>query len=113
MASDSGFVEFVVEQMEKAGVITYRKMFGEYALYCDGKIIALICNNQLFIKPTKAGRYYSPNIIEAPPYPGAKPYFLIEDQLENKDWISHFVKITAEELPEPQPKSNKKRKRKN
>jgi TfoX/Sxy family transcriptional regulator of competence genes len=111
MASNLGFVEFVIEQMENAGVITYRKMFGEYALYCDGKIMALICDNQLFIKPTKAGRAYISNIIEAPPYPGAKPYFLIEDQLENKDWISNLVKITAEELPEPKPKSKKKKKR--
>lgn len=111
MASDSGFVEFVAEQMENAGVMTYRKMFGEYALYCNGKIIALICENQLFIKPTKAGRNYITNIIEAPPYSGAKPYFLITDQLENKDWICNLIKITAEELPAPKPKSAKKGKR--
>jgi len=48
--------EFIVEQIENAGVITYRKMFGEYALYCNGKVIALICDNQLFVKPTKAGK---------------------------------------------------------
>ena len=38
MASDLGFVEFVVDQMENAGAITYRKMFGEYAVYCEGKV---------------------------------------------------------------------------
>ncbi len=110
MASDLGFVEFIVEQMENAGIITYRKMFGEYGLYCNGKIMALICNDQLFIKPTKAGRDYISNLIESPPYPGAKPYFLIEDQLEDRDWISDLVRITADELPEPKPKKNKKRK---
>lgn len=45
MASDLDFVEFVVDQMENAGVITYRKMFGEYALYCEGKVVALVCDN--------------------------------------------------------------------
>ena len=49
MASDIDFVEFVVEQIENAGVITYRKVFGEYALYCKGKVIALICDNRLFV----------------------------------------------------------------
>ncbi|RKY80895.1 competence protein TfoX, partial [candidate division KSB1 bacterium] len=49
MASDLSFVEFVAEQMEDAGLITYRKMFGEYALYCNGKVTALICDNQLFV----------------------------------------------------------------
>ncbi len=110
MASDQGFVEFVAEQMENAGVIRYRKMFGEYALYCDEKVIALICDNQLFIKPTDAGRDFIQDMVEAPPYPGAKPYFLIGEQLEDKEWMGRLVKITAEELPEPKPKSGKKKK---
>ncbi len=112
MASDLDFVELVVDQIENAGEITYRKMFGEYALYSDGKIMALICDNQLFIKPTQAGRDYIANPVESPPYTGAKPYFLIEDQLENREWISNLVRVTAAELPEPKPKSRKKKTKK-
>jgi TfoX/Sxy family transcriptional regulator of competence genes len=111
MASDLSFVEFVIEQIENAGEITFKKMFGEYSLYSDGKIMALVCDNQLFVKPTKAGRNYIENVIEAPPYPGAKPYFLIEDQLENRDWISELIRITVEELPEPKPKKTKTRRK--
>jgi TfoX/Sxy family transcriptional regulator of competence genes len=110
MASDLGFVEFVVEQIENAGEITYKKMFGEYALYSDDKIMALVCDNQLFIKPTEAGRAYIENPVESPPYTGAKPYFLIQDQLENRDWISNLIRISVEELPAPKPKSKKKKK---
>jgi TfoX/Sxy family transcriptional regulator of competence genes len=55
MASDLDFVKFVVDQMENAGAIAYRKMFGEYALYCEGKVVAFVCENQLFIKPTIGG----------------------------------------------------------
>ncbi len=110
MASDQGFVEFAAGQMEDAGVITYRKMFGEYGLYCDGKIFALICDNQVFIKPTDAGRDFIQDMVEAPPYPGAKEYFLIGDRLEDKEWMGHLVKITADELPEPKPKSGKRKK---
>ena len=107
MASDFNFVEFVIEQIENAGEISYKKMFGEYGLYSDGKIMALICDNQLFVKPTKAGRTYIENVVESPPYPGAKSYFLIEDQLENSGWISELIRITVEELPEPKPKKTK------
>jgi len=46
MASNKDFVDFVVDQMGDAGLITSKKMFGEYALYCDGKVMALICDNQ-------------------------------------------------------------------
>ncbi len=53
MSSDLDFVEFVVDQIEQVGDISYRKMFGEYALYCRGKVIALICDNQLFVKRQK------------------------------------------------------------
>jgi len=104
VASGLHIVEFIAEQMENAGEITYRAMFGEYALYCDGKIMALVCDDQLFVKPTKAGRSFIGDVIEAPPYPGAKPYFLIEDQLEDREWIGNLVRVTVEELPEPKPR---------
>lgn len=111
MASDLGFVEFVVDQMENAGAITYRKMFGEYAVYCEGKVVALVCDNQLFIKPTSAGNSYIGNVVEAPPYPGAKPFFLIAEQIEDKGWIGNLVRLTERELPEPKPKKKPKCKR--
>ena len=40
MASDKSFVDFIVDQIGNAGVITSRMMFGEYAVYCDGKVVA-------------------------------------------------------------------------
>jgi TfoX/Sxy family transcriptional regulator of competence genes len=108
MASDQEFVDFIVDQLENAGDITSRKMFGEYVIYCDGKVTALVCDNQLFVKPTEAGRSFIGEVVEAPPYPGAKTSFLIEDGFEDRDWISDLVRITAKELPEPKPKKKKK-----
>jgi len=84
-------------------------MFGEYAVYADGKLFGLICDNKLFIKPTEAGRAFIKKPVEAPPYPGAKPSFLIEDQLEDREWISQLVRVTVEELPAPKPKKKKKK----
>ncbi len=112
MASTSGFVEFIVDQIRNGGEITYKKMFGEYALYSHGKVVALICDDQLFVKPTEAGKSFIKNVIEAPPYPGAKPYFLIEDQVEDREWISNLIRLTANELPEPKPKKPKLKKTK-
>ncbi|XDD48851.1 TfoX/Sxy family protein [Leptospira sp. WS92.C1] len=110
MSSDPGFVDFIVGQMENAGRITSKKMFGEYAIYCEGKIVALICDNRLFIKPTGGGKKWIGNIQEASAYPGAKPSFWIPNQFENKEWISALIRITAAELPEPKPKSKSKKK---
>ncbi|OPY88227.1 MAG: hypothetical protein A4E71_00602 [Smithella sp. PtaU1.Bin162] len=108
MASDQDFVEFIADQIRDAGHISYRKMFGEYAVYCDGKVVALVCDNQLFIKPTEKGRSYIGNICEAPPYPGARMYFLIEDAFEDREWISGLIKITADQLPLPQKRKGEK-----
>ena len=107
MSSDKSFVEFIVEQIGNASVITYKKMFGEYAIYSDGKIVALICDNQLFVKPTEGGRSFIGNVVEASPYPGAKLNFLIDDQFEDRDWLSNLIRITVNELPEPKPKKKK------
>ena len=109
MASDQEFIDFVIDQIENAGQITYRKMFGEYGIYADGKIFALVCDNKLFIKPTEGGRSFIREVVEAPPYPGAKPSFLIEEKLEDRGWISELVRITVKELPEPKPKKRKKK----
>ena len=69
MASDQSFVEYVCDQISEAGDVSYKYMFGEYAIYCEGKVVALVCDNQLFVKPTEGGRGALGDVVEAPPYP--------------------------------------------
>jgi TfoX/Sxy family transcriptional regulator of competence genes len=104
MASDQDFVNFVLEQIKNAGDITAKKMFGEYGIYADGKLFGLICDNKLFIKPTPSGRAFIGKVVEAPPYEGAKPSFLIEDKIEDSDWLSELIRISVKELPPPKTK---------
>jgi TfoX/Sxy family transcriptional regulator of competence genes len=107
MASDQNFVYFVLEHIENVGEVTVKKMFGEYSIYADGKLFGMICDNKLFIKPTDAGRVFIGNVVEAPPYEGAKPSFLIEEKIEDGKWLSELVKISLQELPSPKPKKKK------
>lgn len=109
MATDQEFMEFLADQMAGAGEISHRKMFGEYAVYLDGKVVALVCDNQLFVKSTAAGRAFIGAPVEAPAYPGAKDSFLIEDAFEDRDWIAELIRITARDLPAPKPKKPKRR----
>lgn len=109
MASSLEFVQFACDQMSEAGEITYRKMFGEYGLYCDGKFFAVICDDQLFIKVTEAGSELAPELPLGPPYEGAKPHFIIED-LEDRAFLTAFVRRTAEALPLPKPRKKKVKK---
>jgi len=108
MATDLEFMEFLADQMAGVGEISYRMMCGEYAVYCGGKVVALVCDNRLFVKPTAAGRAFIGAPVEAPAYPGAKNSFLIEDAFEDREWISELIRITARDLPAPKPKKSKR-----
>lgn len=105
MASDLDFVTFVVDQIGDVGDLTYKKMFGEYGIWVDRKVVALICDNQLFVKPTEAGRAFIGEVVEAPPYPGARMSFLIGDQIEDGEWLHRLIELTAKELPAPKAKT--------
>ena len=66
MASTLNLVVFIADQLSSAGEIVYKKMFGEYGLYLNGKLFGSVCDDQLFIKPTKAGRALAPDCPLAP-----------------------------------------------
>ena len=112
MASRPGTVDFIVEQA--AGTVQPRKMFGEYALFSTGagtgKLVALVCDDGLYVKPTAAGRAHAGEVEEASPYPGAKPCLLIPgDRWEDGGWLTELFRLTAAELPVPVRKPRGKR----
>ena len=111
MANDKEFINYVVDQINTPNVVRFRHMFGGTTLYCNDKVVALICDNQLFIKPTAAGRAYIGDVVEAPAYPGAKHSFLISDQIEDSEWLSQLIRISEAELPPPKPRKKKKKKK--
>ncbi len=106
MASNQEFVEYVCEQIKNAGDIAYKKMFGEYGVYCNGKVIGLVCDNMFYVKKTKNGALVIGECEEASPYTNAKPHFLIDD-IDHSELITKLVVATYNELPEPKPKKKK------
>jgi len=109
MTLDMDFVRFVVDQIDDSCDISYRQMFGGCTLYSRGKVVALICDDQLFVKPTEAGKSFIGDVVEAPPYPGAKLSYLIQDQVEDRDWLTQLIALTEKELPMPKPRKKKKK----
>jgi TfoX/Sxy family transcriptional regulator of competence genes len=103
------FVEYVTGQVDISCNLTHRMMFGGCTLYLDGKVVALICDDQLFVKPTTAGREFIGNVVEAPAYTGAKNSYLIDEQIEDGDWLTSLLTLTAAELPAPRPRKKKKK----
>ena len=109
MPNDQDFIDFIVDQVQNGCEVRYRHMFGGTTLYVKSKVVGLICDNQLFVKPTEAGRAYIGAVVEAPPYEGAKNSFLIEDGIEDREWLTELLVITENELPAPRPKKKRKK----
>ncbi len=109
MATTPEFMDYVYGQIAEAGGVSYRKMFGEYGVYLDGKIIALVCDNMFFLKPTEAARRLlaaAGQLEEAPPYEGSRPFYLI-DSLDDREFLAELLRQSWLELPMPKPKPKK------
>jgi len=105
MATKQSTVEYILDQIAEAGAVTAKKMFGEYGVYCDGKMVALVCDDQLFVKQTPAGKAFLGDCPEKPPYPGATPCFLISgEKWDERAWLSHVIKVSAAQAPAPKKK---------
>ena len=105
MASNSDFVQYIADQCSGAGEIVAKKMFGDYGIYCDGKIFGLICDDCFYLKPTDVVRSLLRTIDMRPPYEGAKDYFYIDD-VDDGDYLTTLIKATIPALPKPKAKKN-------
>lgn len=107
MATDLSFVHYVAEQAGLGARLGWKKMFGEYALYLDGKVVAFACDDSLFVKPTPAWQALEPGIEGAPPYPGAKDYAHADALLDEPSRLRQLLEATAGHVPVPRPKAGK------
>ena len=108
MATDKNFVDYVVEQADLGDALTYRKMFGEYALYHGGKVVAFVCDNSLFLKPSSASETLAPDLPQKPPYPGAKPYPVADELLDDSEALRKLLLSTSAALPLPKPRKQRR-----
>jgi DNA transformation protein and related proteins len=106
MATKQSTIAYILDQLASLGDVHARKMFGEYALYFDGKVVGLICNDNLFVKITEAGKeFVGSHYQEGFAYPGAKASMEIAgDLLEDHRWLCELILITASELSLPKKK---------
>ncbi|QIM16057.1 TfoX/Sxy family protein [Leucobacter insecticola] len=109
MSTRAETIEFLTDQLSALPNIRSKQMFGEYALYCDEKVVAFVCDDELFIKPTEEGRAYIGEPEEAPAYPGSKLYYRVSgDRWEDREWLTGLIDTTAAALPLPKPKKPRK-----
>ena len=109
MTTSQSTIGFLLDQLSSLPRVRARKMFGEYAIYCDEKVVALVCDNQLFVKITPPGRaLVGHRYVEGAAYPGAKPSMVIgAEEIDDGERLCELIRITAAALPAPKPKHEK------
>ncbi|GAB3790584.1 TfoX/Sxy family protein [Dyella agri] len=105
MATDPDFIDYAAEQIALGNRLSHKKMFGEYALYVDGKVVAFACDNSLFVKPSVATDTLAPELPRRPPYPGAKDYPVADELLDDSDRLRQLILETAALMPVPKPRA--------
>ena len=104
MATDRSYIDYVAEVVGLGARLTHRKMFGEYALYVDDKVVAFACDGSLFVKPSDAAARLAPDLPQGPPYPGATDYPIADELLDEPDALRRLLLETAAIMPPPKPK---------
>ena len=110
MATKKSTAEFILEQLGHPDHFSVRSMFGEFALYADGKPVAFICDDQLFVKIMDESAVLERRCERAPAYPGSKDYYLVpEDVITGDRKLPEMLLRMSTTLPSP--KGLKKAKR--
>jgi TfoX/Sxy family transcriptional regulator of competence genes len=108
MSTQKETVEFILDKLDEPKRFAVRAMFGEYALYADGKVVGLICDDQLYVKILPASADLESICDKDEAYPDSKPYYVVEEsmlsQLSN---LSEILFDIAKSLPKPKPKKKK------
>ena len=95
MSSSKNYKEYILEQLNSLGNITYKPMMGEYLLYYKNILFGGIYDDRLLIKKVNQNKKY--NLNEAIPYETGKPMYYIEET-DNKEELNNIILDTVEGL---------------
>lgn len=100
MASDKGYLEYIMEQLSALDGVSYRAMMGEYIIYYKGRIAGGIYDDRLLVKQIPAAEAIMPDAPHEKPYPGAKDMLLVEN-VDDSDFLCRLIEEMYDGLPEP------------
>lgn len=104
MASSKNFMFFVYDQVANASDdVTYRKMFGDYMLFCNRRPVLLICDDTVYVKqlPETLSIFNQYGITpdSGTPFKGARPHYILD--IENSELSIDMVRLLSQILPIP------------
>ncbi len=109
MATRPETAEFILAHLGMPDRFSVRRMFGEYALYADGKPVAFICDDQLLVKITPESAPLERMCERSLLFPGSKEHLLVpEEMITGMRELPHLLLRMAEKLPFPKPRGKRR-----
>src|SRR3989339_898017 len=108
MATSVDFKDYMEDQCRGLGDVRFKTMFGEYGLFYREKMVGVLADNKLYIKPTDEGKTLVKDVVMEKFYEQGNPYFLIEDT-DDRDLLWKLIIKTYEVLPARVEKKRKMR----
>lgn len=100
--TDKAYLTDLISKLAELGDITARPMMGEYLLYFNGKYVACICDNTLFVKKNKFNEESVADLPTKSPYEGAKPAYIVP--CDDEVFLRKVVRQTYLGTPEKKKK---------
>lgn len=105
MACTQDFIDFIITQLAGAGTVRAQKMFGEWGIYVDEKMVIMACDNIAYVKKLPELEPLMHDAECGYPYPGAKEHYILD--IEHRDHAIQVVRLLAQLLPYPKKKKAK------
>ncbi len=105
MATNESFINHVVEQLNDVGNVSYKKMFGEYMVYVNGKPVVIVCDNTAFVKKVDSISKLMECADIGYPYEGAKEHYVLD--IDNIELSKQVVLALESVTPMPKPRKKK------
>ena len=92
MACNLGYLNYVLDLLSCCGNITHRALFGGYGIYNDGKILAIIADDELYFKVNDSNKQ---DFVDS----DSEPFTYYKN---NKPYSLSYWKVPAEILEVPE-----------
>ena len=108
MATSREYALFVENLFRGVEGFSMKRMFGEYGIYLQGRVLGFLCDEQILLQDTPTARKLLPDAERKELFPGSKLFIIFSDE-GNHHLLQSVAQAMWEELPLP--KSRKSRKK--
>lgn len=107
MATSREYALFVENLFRGVDGFSMKRMFGEYGIYLQGRVLGFLCDEQILLQDTPTARKLLPNAERKELFPGSKQFIIFSDE-GNHHLLQSVAQAMWEELPVPKPRKGRK-----